>query len=353
MNNLLDYALLAFANSLKFGTKRNDYYEMLISLSDLDSTVSVSELLSELVPPAEFSKVSFDSYIPDSNFGSQAEAREKASAFTNSIRKKAGSNLGIYLDGGFGVGKTHLLASIYYSSGKKTAFGAFLAYTSIIGYLGFAEAVKQFSKYELLCIDEFELDDPGDTMIMSRFLKELAAKGVRFAATSNTPPAALGEGRFAADSFQREIQSVADKFQMVRIDGDDYRHRDATFEFKALTSDSEELFGTSDGKALSVDFEELLTFLGSIHQSRYAKVSEQFSSLLIKNVRQISDQFEGIRLVSFIDRCYEAGVSLAFTGTSLTDLFRADHVQGAYRKKYLRCLSRLSAMCSRFSASQS
>jgi len=326
---------------------------MLISLSDLDSTVSVSELLAELVPPVEFSKVSFSSYIPDQNFPSQAQALAEAKAFTKSVGKKAGSNLGIYLDGGFGVGKTHLLTSIYLESGKKTAFGAFLAYTSIIGYLGFAEAVKQFSKYELLCIDEFELDDPGDTMIMSRFLKELAAKGVRFAATSNTPPAALGEGRFAADSFQREIQSVADKFQMVRIDGDDYRHRDAAFEFKPLSTEVVQSFGSDVGRALDVNFEDLLIFLGSIHQSRYAKVSEQFSSLLIRDVRQINDQFEGIRLVSFIDRCYEAGVALAFTGTALGELFREDHVQGAYKKKYLRCLSRLSAMCSRFDCSQS
>jgi cell division protein ZapE len=291
--------------------------------------------------------VSFDSYIPDPNFVSQGQAREKAAAFTKNIGKKAGSNLGIYLDGGFGVGKTHLLASIYFASGKKTAFGSFLAYTSIVGYLGFADAVKQFSKYELLCIDEFELDDPGDTMIMSRFLKELAAKGVRFAATSNTPPAALGEGRFAADSFQREIQSVADKFQMVRIDGDDYRHRDSTFRFTALTEAEAIQFGQGEQTSLVVDFDELLTFLGSIHQSRYAKVAEQFQAVLIRNVRQINDQFEGIRFVSFIDRCYEAGVALSFTGDSLASLFREDHVQGAYRKKYLRALSRLAAMCSR------
>ena len=184
-------------------------------------------------------------------------------------------------------------------------------------------------------------------MIMSRFLKELAAKGVRFAATSNTPPAALGEGRFAADSFQREIQSVADKFQMVRIDGDDYRHRDSTFRFTALTEAEAIQFGQGEQTSLVVDFDELLTFLGSIHQSRYAKVAEQFQAVLIRNVRQINDQFEGIRFVSFIDRCYEAGVALSFTGDSLASLFREDHVQGAYRKKYLRALSRLAAMCSR------
>ncbi|MEY3934027.1 MAG: hypothetical protein RLZZ606_626 [Actinomycetota bacterium] len=321
---------------------------MLINIADLDSEVSVSELLSELVPPAEFAKVSFDSYIPDSRFASQSEARTMAASFAKSIGKKGSANLGIYLDGGFGVGKTHLLASIYFNSGKKSAFGAFLAYTSIIGYLGFAQAVEQFSKYDLLCIDEFELDDPGDTMIMSRFLKELAAKGVRFAATSNTPPAALGEGRFAADSFQREIQSVADKFQMVRIDGDDYRHRDANFEFTPV--DASQITAIQEDaaqKTLAASFDELVAFLGSIHQSRYAKVSEQFDRVLITDVRLINDQFEGIRFVSFIDRCYEAGVSVAYTGLELGSIFRQDHVEGAYRKKYLRCLSRLAAMCSR------
>jgi cell division protein ZapE len=319
---------------------------MALTVNDLNSEVSVPELLSELVPPAEFAKVTFESYLPNPGFESQSQARALAKSFAKSIGKRNPADLGIYLDGGFGVGKTHLLASIYYESGKKSAFGAFLAYTSIIGYLGFAQALEQFSKYDLLCIDEFELDDPGDTMIMSRFLKELAAKGVRFAATSNTPPAALGEGRFAADSFQREIQSVADKFQMVRIDGDDYRHRDASFKFTPATeSDLVEL--QKDQRSLVSGFDELLSYLGSIHQSRYAKVSEQFETLVITDVRMISDQFEGIRFVSFIDRCYEAGVKLHYTGADLGSLFREDHLQGAYRKKYLRCLSRLAAMCSR------
>jgi cell division protein ZapE len=185
-------------------------------------------------------------------------------------------------------------------------------------------------------------------MIMSRFLKELAAKGVRFAATSNTPPSALGEGRFAAENFQREIQSVADKFQMVRIDGDDYRHRDSTFEFSPVNLEEVKEFAIkSDARTLVANFEDLLGFLGSIHQSRYAKVAEQFRSIVISDVRIIQDQFEGIRLVSFIDRCYEAGIALSYTGEDLGKLFRDDHVSGAYRKKYLRCLSRLAAMCSR------
>jgi cell division protein ZapE len=134
---------------------------------------------------------------------------------------------------------------------------------------------------------------------------------------------------------------------MVRIDGDDYRHRDSSFAFKASDANKLNELENQEGRVLSASLDELVSFLGSIHQSRYAKVSEQFNQLIVTDVRLINDQFEGIRFVSFIDRCYEAGVSLAYTGLDLGSVFRADHVEGAYRKKYLRCLSRLAAMCSR------
>ena len=302
----------------------------------------MDELFAELKPPKEFSTASFDNYFPDVNFVSQQQAVDLAKSFAKEISKK--SSLGLYLDGGFGVGKTHLLASVYHEAKCKSLFGAFIAYTSMIGYLGFAEAVREFSKYDLLCIDEFELDDPGDTMIMSRFLKELSAKGVRFATTSNTPPAALGEGRFAADGFQREIQSVADRFTICRIDGEDYRHRKAEYAFEPLNDQVIAATVAGPDRTLVAEFTDLLAFLGTIHQSKYAKIAEQLDGVIVRNVNQIDDQFEGLRLVSFIDRCYEAGIAFKFTGLGLDKVFREDHVAGAYRKKYLRCLSRLSAM---------
>ena len=202
---------------------------MLLHVTDLKTELTVDELLAELVPPKEFLAVSFDNYVPDSVFPSQKLAVDAAREFTKAVSGRKSSSTGIYLDGGFGVGKTHLLASIYHRAKSKKLFGPFIAFTSIIGYLGFQEALAQFSKYDLICIDEFELDDPGDTMMMSRLLKELASKNVSFAATSNTPPNALGAGRFAAEGFQREISSVADRFKIMRIDGEDYRHRSANY----------------------------------------------------------------------------------------------------------------------------
>lgn len=317
---------------------------MRVTISDLSTEVTNTELFAELAPPSEFQFASFENYFPNANFPSQALVAAQAKDFAKNLRKRNSTKVGIYLDGGFGVGKTHLLAAIFHEAKAKSLFGSFIAYTSMIGYLGFAEAVSAFGKYELLCIDEFELDDPGDTMIMSRFLKDLSAKGVRFAATSNTPPSALGEGRFAADGFQREIQSVADRFEICRIDGDDYRHRKGSYDFKPASKIDIDALVLGEKRVLAEEFSDVLNFLASIHQSKYAKVAEQIEVVALLNVRQIDDQFEGLRLVSFIDRCYEAGVKTVFTGASLDEVFREDHVQGAYRKKYLRCLSRLSAM---------
>ncbi len=74
----------------------------------------------------------------------------------------------------------------------------------MVRLLGFRNAVDQFSDHKLVCIDEFELDDPGDTVIMSTFLNELVNRGVNVAVTSNTLPDRLGAERFAADNFLRE-----------------------------------------------------------------------------------------------------------------------------------------------------
>ena len=78
----------------------------------------------------------------------------------------------------------------------------------------------------VVCIDEFELDDPGNTTLISRLLSALVERGVSIAATSNTLPEQLGEGRFAAQDFLREINTLAGIFTTVRIEGPDYRHRD-------------------------------------------------------------------------------------------------------------------------------
>lgn len=315
----------------------------------LSPELSTEELMRQLTPPPEFSAARFENYRPDPNFPSQHQALEHTKQFVTRGKKsfgKAPSNPGIYLDGGFGVGKTHLLASIWHAFPGTKAFGSFLEYTSLVGYLGFAQAIKLFSKYQLICIDEFELDDPGDTMIMSRFLKELEAAGVRFAATSNTPPNALGQGRFAAEDFKREIQGLGERFLMISVDGEDYRHRDSEAESRNLNeSEIQDWIGYQSDPFLDT-FEELLGHLSTLHPTKYRALAKNAGAIAITGLYQLHDQVPALRFVAFIDRMYEQQIPLRTSGSvPATKVFSKTMIDGGYRKKYLRAVSRIGALC--------
>ncbi len=315
----------------------------------LSPELSTEELMRQLTPPPEFSAARFENYRPDPSFPSQQQALEHAKQFVTRGKKsfgKAPSNPGIYLDGGFGVGKTHLLASIWHAFPGTKAFGSFLEYTSLVGYLGFAQAIKLFSKYQLICIDEFELDDPGDTMIMSRFLKELEAAGVRFAATSNTPPNALGQGRFAAEDFKREIQGLGERFLMISVDGEDYRHRDSEAESRNLEeSEIKDWIGYQSDPFLDT-FDDLLGHLSTLHPTKYRALAKNAGAIAITGIYQLHDQVPALRFVAFIDRMYEQQIPLRTSGSvPATKVFSKTMIDGGYRKKYLRAVSRIGALC--------
>jgi len=264
-------------------------------------------------------------------------------------KKPAPTKPGIYLDGGFGVGKTHLLAALWKLAPGRTYFGTFIEYTALVGALGYASTVKLLTGASFLAIDEFELDDPGDTMIMTRLLGELVAGGTRIAATSNTPPNALGEGRFAASDFLREIQALSDRFDIVRIDGLDYRRREV--EGHAVSLDdaafAESLtHAATEGEVTADPFDGILRHLATVHPSRYVRLVEGLRAIGIADVHQLTDQTEALRFVALVDRLYDEQVRVFATGVPLDQVFGEDMLAGGYRKKYLRAISRLIALTS-------
>ena len=319
------------------------------SLCSHSPSISAEELMRQLAPPPEFEQATFESYRPDPRFPSQEQALRSAKQFATGSKgrmfTRGESAPGVYLDGGFGVGKTHLLASIWHQFKGKKAFGTFLEYTSIVGFLGFQEAVRRLGEFSLICIDEFELDDPGDTMILSRLLKELSARGVKFAATSNTPPNALGEGRFAAEDFAREIAGLGERFQVLQIDGEDYRHRDPDSHAPVLSvEDLNTWIGSRQGGFLD-DFDELLAHLATLHPTKYRKLLAPVQFLAIQGIYELHDQVPALRFVVFVDRLYELQIPVRGAGSvGITEVFSSSMIQGAYRKKYLRAVSRLGAL---------
>ena len=332
-----------------------------VQLAERRPRLTGEEMLASLVPPPQFRGATFETYRADDAYPSQQESKEFLQRFATSgsapiargglfsfgRKNKRAPEMkpGVYLDGGFGVGKTHLLASIYHAvPARRKYFGSFIEYTALVGALGYKNTVDLLTGSALLCIDEFELDDPGDTMVMTRLLGELVKTGTRLAATSNTPPNALGEGRFAAQDFLREIQSMSDSFETIRIDGVDYRQR--SLDGGAIVTDPDEYeaaLATTDGVPSDDDFDALISHLAHVHPSRYIRLVEGIDVVGLREVRQLTDQSEALRFVAFVDRVYDAQIPIRATGVPLNDVFSAEMLDGGYRKKYLRAVSRLIA----------
>ena len=322
-------------------------------LVDRKPTLSGEQIIAHLVPPRQFAGATIETYRPDHDYPSQGEAVAAVQAFTAAWRPSGGlfrkrapeTKPGIYLDGGFGVGKTHLLASLWHAAPGRKYFGTFIEYTALVGALGYAEAVKLLKGASLVCIDEFELDDPGDTRLMSRLLSELVASGSRIAATSNTPPNALGEGRFAAQDFLREIDALAARFETIRIDGLDYRRRDVEGHAIAVTPEELDVAVDKFSGALTVDrFGDIITHLATVHPSRYVRLIDGLDAIAIRDVHILTGQTDALRLVAFVDRLYDAQIPIVASGAPLDQVFAPDMLEGGYRKKYLRAISRLIAL---------
>ena len=290
----------------------------IVHLADRSPQVTPDQLLSGFHPSYRFGTVSFDTYIPDPAHPSQAQAVERLRRFAADLgrggsgggflgglfggMKRAAGPAGIYLDGGFGVGKTHLLASTWHAAPGPKAFGTFVEYTNLVGALSFRKAVDQLKEYTLVCIDEFELDDPGDTVLMSRLMRELADAGVRLVATSNTLPGSLGEGRFAAQNFP-------------------------------------------DAGVLAVDdFDALTAMLSRVHPSRYRELVKDVDVLALHDVKTITEQATALRFVVFADRLYDKDVPVLASGVPFDALFTQEMMHGGYMKKYFRTVSRMTAL---------
>src|SRR5262245_8050284 len=213
-----------------------------LALDAISTDATAAELVRGFVPTPRFARVSFASYQPDPGEPTQAAARVRLEQFVAALvtdgpargflarlrgARRAPALRGLYLDGGFGVGKTHLLAAAYHAAPAPKSYLSFAELAYAITSLGMASCLAACRAQRVLCIDEFELDDVANTRLAATFLRGLRDGGgdSRIITTSNTLPTDLGAGHFAADDFRREIGEIASAFETVHIAGEDYRHR--------------------------------------------------------------------------------------------------------------------------------
>jgi cell division protein ZapE len=311
------------------------------------------------VPSRRFARVSFDSYQPDDRYPSQEAARTRLRDFAAELgQRRAGwwdrfrrpnetGKRAMYLDGGYGVGKTHLLAATYHAARDLPRFYltfADLAYA--ITRLGIEQTLAALGQARLICIDEFELDDVAQTRMASMFLRRaLEQPAVHVVTTSNTLPSDLGRGRFAAAAFQREIGEIADAFDVLSIDGEDYRHRHWDELARPRLLSSAELrarFDAHPQRALLTEWPRLAEELERVHPVHYGEMARRIDGLYLDRLTTIDDQAVALRLVHYVDKLYEEEVQLSVSSVvPLPEVFDASYRHGGYEKKYRRCLSRL------------
>jgi cell division protein ZapE len=338
-----------------------------LTLDAISTDATPAELVRGFVPTPRFAHVSFDSYRPDPREPTQAAAVARLRAFVGELaaeadeggglfarfrrRKPAASLRGLYLDGGFGVGKTHLLAAAYHAAPPPKAYLSFAELSYTITSLGMATCLQALRGQRLLCIDEFELDDVANTRLAATFLRGLRdhGGGTRVITTSNTLPTDLGLGRFAAEHFRREIGEIAAVFDTVHIEGEDYRHRprwEGTPPGQLLTAsglrDAYERYRPPEGAKLFADFPTLAARLAELHPIRYVRLLAPLDAVFVDGLAPIPDQNTALRFVHLVDKLYDEEVRLAVAATcELADLFLPEYRDKGYAKKYLRCLSRL------------
>ncbi|TYB33805.1 MAG: cell division protein ZapE [Flexistipes sinusarabici] len=351
---------------------------MIVNISDLNFDVSVSECMKNMKPHPKFQHCTFENYIPDSRYPSQSSIKNILSekvllAGKNKIKYKINNkgffgflkrsnssnkntdnpdkNLNLYLDGGFGVGKTHLLSACYnVAETDKKTFLSFGELTYFFNFLGIEKSIKYFSGFDLILLDEFELDDPATTRMIAKFFQELGNETLVIT-TSNTLPSDLGKGQhFQVEEFEREMGVIADSFSTYIIEGEDYRRKSGSQLWKRVV-DKEffmDQYTKADTEAASkglIGFKDLIRLLKQNHPFKYYIIPDCTEALFIDGIKPFDSLDEALRFAHLVDNCYYYNTKIFIRSEyHLKDLYNGEMLESCFQKKFLRCLSRLDEL---------
>jgi cell division protein ZapE len=146
-----------------------------------------------------------------------------------------GAPRGLYLWGGVGRGKTHLLdlfyASLAFPERERSHFYRFMqdvhaALRKVDGRSDPLRSVAQqlAARARVLCLDEFFVADIADAMILGGLLEALFERGVTVVTTSNQAPRDLYKDGLQRARFLPAIASIERHLDVVELDGGtDYR----------------------------------------------------------------------------------------------------------------------------------
>ena len=224
--------------------------------------------------------------------------------------------------------------------------------------------------YDLICFDEFYVEDIGDAMLLGRSLEKLLASKVKMVFTSNIKPSDLYMGGLQRKSFLSAISAIENHCEVICLESvTDYRLRElekSGIYFSPLDSEKissfKKLFmqlskGANSGQSTidilgrKIAFEDsandIIHFSADVifnsprSSSDYIELSREFHTIFISNLDVIEEEDTARRFIAFIDECYDRNVKVIFLSNPLpNEIYTGKRLAD----KFQRTLSRLTEM---------
>ncbi|HIH2762968.1 MAG TPA: cell division protein ZapE [Candidatus Azoamicus sp.] len=294
---------------------------------------------------------------------------------------KKDSNLGLYIWGDVGRGKTYLVDLFFYSLPfeKKVRFHYHhfmkIIHERLKMYSGEKDPIKVIAKffykeYSIICLDEFFVKDIGDAMNLSRLFHYLFEFGVFFVMTSNVVPHMLYEGGLQRQKFLPTIVLLEKFLKIVCINSTiDYRFMYLSSErlffyslnfstFKSMkklflnvakNSPKKKVFLIINGRNIVTqyvadnivwfDFKNICGF-GRSHLD-YCEIATLFKIVFISGIKKIVDEDDARRFIALIDEFYDRKINVVISfECAVSNLYKGDLLKFDFK----RTISRLNEM---------
>lgn len=321
--------------------------------------------------------------IADQLEANEKKARSRLCGKILPFRRKHTLVPGLYLWGDVGRGKTWLMDQFFdtvdIENKLRVHFHRFMQmlHHELQSVSSEVDSLKVIARhmgkrYRLLCIDEFQVTDIGDTMLLRNLVEALYEQGITLITTSNREPDELCRDWFQREQFQPTADLIRKNSRILHLKGEmDYRFSNETMNdvfytphdactqelleqrFReiadsAIDKEKELIINNRPITALMAaqnavwfDFDTLCR--GPRAASDYIQIARQFPTVLLSAVPALNEGLDSSarRFLNLVDELYDQRTKLIFSAqTSLEKLYEGDTLAFEYQ----RVLSRLHEM---------